>query len=114
MKSGDYLVTTKQLRPGRPVEIDMHPVTAAASRAKAVVEAMGLAGRLAQEGFPFCVQLHRVLDLDGEGIEPELLCDFYVDDRGEQIEDAMADTLAELALLGATGTPASGGALFVA
>jgi hypothetical protein len=104
MKCGDYLVTTKQLRPGRPVEIDMHRVTAAASRAKAVAEAMGVAGRLAEEGFPFSVQLLRVLELDGEGIEPELVCDFWIDDRGEQIEDAMAS---ELTLFGATGTSAS-------
>jgi hypothetical protein len=111
MKIGDYLVTTKQLRPGRPVEIDMHAVAAASSRAKAVGEAMGLAGRLAEEGFPFCVQLHRVLELDGDGIEPELVCDFCVDDRGEQIEDAIAE---ELASFGATGTSTGAAAMFVA
>jgi hypothetical protein len=93
MKSGDYLITTRQLRPGRPVEIDMRPVTAPASRAKAVDEALGIARRFGQEGLPFCVQLHRVLELDESGIEPEWVCDFWVDDRGEQIEDAMASDL---------------------
>ena len=90
MKVGDYVVTTKQLRPGLPVEVETRPVCGAQSRAKALNDATAAAARLAGEGYPYCVEVHRVLELDDGGVGAELVCDFCIEDHSDQIEDAMA------------------------
>jgi hypothetical protein len=90
MKVGDYFVTTKQLRPGLPVEVETRPVCGAQSRAKAMNDATALAARLAAEGYPYCVEVHRVLELDDGGCGAELVCDFCIEDHSDQIEDALA------------------------
>jgi hypothetical protein len=94
MKVGDYVVTTKQLWPGLPVEIEARPVTGSASRAKALNDATAAAARLAAEGHPYCVEVHRILELDDGGISAELVCDFCIEDRSGQIEDALDEASA--------------------
>ena len=98
MKVGDYVVTTKQLRPGLPVEVETRPVTGVQSRAKALNDATAAAARLSAEGYPYSVEVHRVLELDDGGVGAELVCDFCIEDHSDQIEDALADESAAYAV----------------
>jgi hypothetical protein len=106
MKVGDYVVTTKQLRPGLPVEIESRPVCGSCNRAKALNDATLAAARLAAEGHPYCVEVHRVLELDDGGVGAELVCDFCIEDRSGQIEDALDEESAAYgAILPAPANP---------
>jgi len=108
MKVGDYVVTTKQLRPGLPVEIESRPVAGSCNRAKALNDAAAAAARLAAEGHPYCVEVHRVLELDDGGISAELVCDFCIEDRSGQIEDAQDEESAAYGvILPAPANPAA-------